>query len=140
MLRHKTYIRVRYADTDQMQYAYNGKYFEYFEVGRTEMMRELNLPYKTIEANGYIMPVLSVQVQYKNPAFYDENLEVETRVEKLPQLKVHIDHTIKCVERNILICEGYVELVFINKTTMKVCRPPEFFMKVIQPFYKNENK
>jgi len=140
MLKHKTYIRVRYADTDQMQYAYNGKYFEYFEVGRTEMMRELNLPYKIIEANGYIMPVHAVHIQYKNPAFYDENLEIETRVEKLPELKIHIDHTIKCVERNILICEGYVELVFINKTTMKVCRPPEFFMKVIRPFYENESE
>lgn len=140
MLKHKTYIRVRYADTDQMQYAYNGKYFEYFEVGRTEMMRELNLPYKTIEANGYIMPVHAVHIQYKNPAFYDENLEIETWVEKLPELKVHIDHTIKCVERDILICEGYVELVFINKATMKVSRPPEFFMKIIGPFYENESK
>jgi len=57
MLIHKTNIRIRYADTDQMQYAYNGKHFEYFEVGRTEMMREQNLTYKTIEANGYMMPV-----------------------------------------------------------------------------------
>ena len=138
MLKHKTNIRVRYADTDQMQYAYNGKYFEYFEVGRTEMMRELDLPYKTIEANGYIMPVHSVHIQYKNPAFYDEELEIETRVEKLPELKVHIEHTVKCVERDIVICEGYVELVFLKKATMKISRPPEFFMEVIKPFYEKE--
>jgi acyl-CoA thioester hydrolase len=136
MLKHKTNIRVRYADTDQMQYAYNGKYFEYFEVGRTEMMRKLDLPYKTIEANGYIMPVHSVYIQYKNPAFYDEELEIETRVEKLPELKVHIEHTVKCVERDIVICEGYVELVFLKKATMKISRPPEFFIKVIKPFYE----
>ena len=49
MLIHKTTLRVRYADTDQMHYAYNGKYFEYFEVGRTEMMREQGLTYRTIE-------------------------------------------------------------------------------------------
>ena len=111
MIAHKTHIRVRYADTDQMKFAYNGKYFEYFEVGRTEMMREKNLTYKTIEE------VHSVHVNYKNPAYYDELLEVETRVEKLPELKVHIDHTVKSVDRDITICEGYVELVFIKKDT-----------------------
>ena len=86
MLIHKTNIRVRYADTDQMNFAYNGKYFEYFEVGRTEMMRERNLTYKTIEESGFYMPVYSVHINYKNPAYYDELLEVETRVEKLPEL------------------------------------------------------
>lgn len=136
MLIHKTSIRIRYADTDQMQYAYNGKYFEYFEVGRTEMMREENLAYKTIEANGYMMPVLSVFIRYKNPAYYDELIEVESRVEKLPDIKIHIDHIVKSTERNIIICEGYVELVFIKKSTMKICRPPGFFLNAIRKFYK----
>lgn len=138
MLEHKTLIRVRYADTDQMQYAYYGKYPEYFEVARAEMMRELNLTYKTIEENGYMMPVYSVFIQYKNPAYYDELLEIETRVEKLPDLRVHIDHTVRSNDRDIIICEGYVELVFVNKTTMKICRPPDFFLKVIQPFYEQQ--
>jgi acyl-CoA thioester hydrolase len=117
-----------------MQYAYNGKYFEYFEVGRTEMMREQNLTYSTIEKSGYMMPVHSVFIRYKSPAFYDELLEVETRVEKLPEIKVHIDHTVRSKERNAIICEGYVELVFIKKDTNKLCRPPEFFLDVLRPF------
>jgi len=136
MLIHKTQIRVRYADTDQMQYVYNGKYIEYFEVGRTEMIREQNLTYKSIEENGYLMPVNSVFIKYKNPAFYDELLEIETRVEKIPDVRVHLDHTVRSVERNKIICEGYVELVFIQKDTKKVCRPPTFFMNVLIPFFK----
>lgn len=136
MLIHKTNIRVRYADTDQMQYAYNGKYFEYFEVGRTEMMRENNLTYKTIETNGYMMPVLSVFIDYKSPAFYDELLEVETCVAELPKLKVHIDHIVRSTERDIIICEGYVELVFTKMNTKKICRPPDFFLNAIQKFFK----
>ncbi len=136
MLIHKTQIRVRYADTDQMQYVYNGKYIEYFEVGRTEMIREQNLTYKSIEANGYLMPVNSVFIKYKNPAFYDELLEVETRVEKLPDVRVHLDHTVRTVKGNKIICEGYVELVFIQKDTKKVCRPPDFFMNVLKPFFE----
>ncbi len=135
MLKHKTKIRIRYADTDQMQYAYNGKYFEYFEVGRTEMMRERNLTYKTIEANGYMMPVHSVFISFKNPAFYDELIEVETLVTKLPKLKVHIDHVVRSAERDIIICEGYVELIFVKMSTKKISRPPEFFINAIKKFF-----
>ena len=136
MLIHKTDIRVRYADTDQMKYVYNGKYFEYFEVGRTEMMRENGLPYSLIEKNGYQMPVREALIKFKNPAFYDELLEVETRVENIPELKIHIYHTIRSKDRNVLIVEGYIVLIFINLETRKPIRPPEFFMKAIKPFFK----
>ena len=139
MLKHKTKIRVRYADTDQMKYAYYGKYPEYFEAARAEMMRELNFTYKTIEENGYMMPVHSIFIRYKNPAFYDELLEIESRVEKLPDLKVRIDHTVRSTERNVVICEGYVVLVFVKQETMKIIRPPEIFLNVIKPFFQDEN-
>jgi len=135
MLIHRTELRVRYADTDQMGRVYNGKFFEYFEVGRTEMMREHNLPYKTIEANGYQMPVAEAHINYKLPALYDEVLIIETRVETLPTVKVKIDHTIISKERNEIIAEGYITLVFINMNTKRPSRPPEFFMNAIKKFY-----
>ena len=135
MLVHKTLLRVRYADTDQMQYAYNGKYFEYFEVGRTEMMRENGLTYKTIEAQGFQMPVYETFIKFKNPAYYDELLEIETRVEKLPVARVHIDHIIKSKDRNVIIAEGYVELVFIKKETKKLSRAPRFFANAIETYF-----
>lgn len=135
MLIHKTSLRVRYADTDQMQYAYNGKYFEYFEVGRTEMMREQGLTYRTIEANGYQMPVYETFLQFKNPALYDELLEVETRVKNLPKAKVHIDHSIRSIDRNIVIAEGYIELAFIKKDTKKIARAPEFFLNAMKKHF-----
>ncbi|GIK61327.1 MAG: acyl-CoA thioesterase [Ignavibacteriota bacterium] len=138
MLIHKTTLRVRYADTDQMQYAYNGKYFEYFEVGRTEMMREHGLTYKKIEESGFHMPVYEAFLQFKNPAFYDEQLEIETRVEKIPQAKVHIDHTIRSLDRNIIIAEGYIELAFIKSGTKKITRAPEFFTSAIEKFFRNK--
>jgi acyl-CoA thioester hydrolase len=136
MLIHKTKLRVRYADTDQMHYAYNGKYFEYFEVGRTEMMREQGLTYKKIEENGYQMPVYETFIQFKNPAYYDELLEVETRVEKFPQAKVHIDHTIRSLDRGIVIAEGYIELAFIRSDTKRITRAPEFFTNAIKIFFE----
>lgn len=135
MLIHKTNVRVRYADTDQMKYVYNGKYFEYFEVGRTEMMRENGLPYSMIEKSGFQMPVREAMLKFKNPAFYDELLEVETRVEALPELKVHINHTIRSLDRNVVIVEGYIILVFINMETRKPVRPPDFFNNAIKHFF-----
>ena len=136
MLIHKTLLRVRYADTDQMQFAYNGKYFEYFEVGRTEMMRDHGLTYKSIEEHGYNMPVYSVHIDFKNPAFYDELLEIETKVEKLPVARVHIDHIIKSKERDVVIAEGYVELVFIESKTKKLTRAPQFFIDAIKNHFE----
>jgi len=138
MLIHKTNLRVRYAETDQMQYAYYGNYLEYFEVGRAEMMRERGLTYKQIEENGYHMPVAEAFVKYKSPALYDELLEIETKVELLPKLKVHIDHQIKSAERDVLIAEGYVELVFIIKETKKITRPPKFFVDAIKIHFNKD--
>jgi len=104
------------------------------------MIREQNLTYKTIEENGYLMPVNSVFIKFKTPAYYDELLEIETRVEKLPGLKVHLDHTIRSTERDVIICEGYVELIFINSETKRICRPPDFFMNVVKPFFEQDDK
>lgn len=136
MQKHFTEVRVRYADTDQMKFAYNGKYFEYFEVGRTEMMREVGLPYEVIEKNGFFMPVIETKIHFFAPAFYDEILVIETRVEKLPTVKVHIDHTIKAKERDIVICEGYVELAFLDAKTNRPTRAPKLFVDAVKKFYE----
>ena len=136
MLKHFSEVRVRYADTDQMKYAYNGKYFEYFEVGRTEMMREVGLPYEVIEKSGFFMPVLETKIHFFAPAFYDELLVVETRVEQIPLVKVHIDHIIKAKKRDIVICEGYVELVFLDAKTNKPTRAPKFFLDAVKKYYE----
>ena len=136
MQKHFTEVRVRYADTDQMRFAYNGKYFEYFEVGRTEMMREVGLPYEVIEKSGFFMPVIETKIHFFSPAFYDELLVIETRVEKLPAVKVHIDHIIKAKERDVVICEGYVELAFLDAKTNRPTRAPKLFIDVVKKYYK----
>lgn len=136
MLKHYTELRVRYADTDQMKFAYNGKYFEYFEVGRTEMMREVGLPYEVIEKSGFFMPVIETKIHFFQPAFYDELLLIETWVEKLPTSKVHIDHIIKAKERDVKICEGYVELAFLDAKTSRPTRAPKLFIDSVKKYYE----
>lgn len=136
MVTNRTEIRVRYADTDQMQFVYNGKYLEYFEVGRTEMLRENGLAYSVIEKEGYQLPVLETHVKYISPAFYDDVLLIESFMKDYPSFKIHIDYKIYKKENNILVSEGFTEHVFIKKDTKKPSRPPAFFIEIVKPFYQ----
>jgi acyl-CoA thioester hydrolase len=135
MLLKSTEIRVRYADTDQMQFAYNGKYLEYFEVGRTEMLREIGLPYSVLEKEGYQLPVLEAHVKYHKPAFYDDVLIIKSNLKECPSLKIHIDYEIIRKDPEAIIAEGYTVHAFIKKENKKVVRPPELFLKLIKPFF-----
>lgn len=140
MLTGKTKIRVRYADTDQMQFVYNGKYLEYFEVGRTEMLRDAGLPYRVVEEHGYQLPLLSTYVKYISPAKYDDLLLVESFVKEMPKLKIHIDYRIFRDNGKQLVAEGYTEHVFIKTESKKAARPPDFFVKALKHYYDDKNQ
>jgi acyl-CoA thioester hydrolase len=132
MLTHKTEIRVRFADTDKMQFAYHARYIEYFEVGRTEMLRAYGLSYASIEEMGYEMPVLAVHVNYRNAAFYDEVLEIESILKDHLSARVHIEYIITKKNNGILVADGYTELAFIKTETKRAVRPPSFYIKNIE--------
>jgi acyl-CoA thioester hydrolase len=135
MLKEKTEIRVRYSDTDQMKFVYNGKYLEYFEVARTEMLRNNGLPYSEIEQKGFQLPVIEAFVKYINPGCYDDLLIIESILTDFPFLKIHIDYKIFKKTNNLLLAEGFTKHVFINTGTKKVIRPPQFFLKKIREFF-----
>lgn len=71
-------VRVRYAETDQMGVVYHGNYAQYFEMGRVEWLRNLGVSYKWMEENGVMLPVVSLEMNYKKPARYDDVLRVKT--------------------------------------------------------------
>ena len=100
------------------------------------MMREVGLPYEVIEKSGFFMPVIETKIHFFSPAFYDELLVIETRVEKLPAVKVHIDHIIKAKERDVVICEGYVELAFLDAKTNRPTRAPKLFIDAVKKYYE----
>jgi acyl-CoA thioester hydrolase len=76
----ETTVRVRYEETDQMQVVYHANYLVWFEIGRTELIRELGFPYRRFEDIGFMLPVNEVNVKYKSPARYDDELVIRTRV------------------------------------------------------------
>jgi acyl-CoA thioester hydrolase len=99
------------------------------------MLREHGLTYKLIEDAGYHLPVREVFIQYKNAAFYDEVLEIETWMEKLPSPLLHLQHRIRSIERDVVICEGHLDLMFVKADSMRACKPPEFFINAIKEHY-----
>jgi acyl-CoA thioester hydrolase len=135
MISYKTNVRVRFCETDKMQFLHHAKYVEYFEVARTEMLRYFGLPYKTIEDNGIEMPVMEISVKYKNAAFYDELLTVEASVSKINTPTVHIDYKV-FKENGQLAAEGYSVLAFMKSSTKKACRPPEFYINTLKKYFE----
>ncbi|MCX7965918.1 MAG: acyl-CoA thioesterase [Syntrophorhabdaceae bacterium] len=73
-------VRVRYADTDKMGIVYYGTYPVYFEIGRSEYMRQKGFPYRKLEEMGYHLVVVRMELKYYNSAEYDDNLTVKTKV------------------------------------------------------------
>ena len=135
MISYKTEIRVRFCETDKMQFLHHAKYVEYFEVARTEMLRYYGLPYKSIEDKGIEMPVMEISIKYKNAAFYDELLTVEASVSEINSPKVHIDYKV-FKENGLIAAEGYSVLAFMKTATKKACRPPEFYVNTLKKYFE----
>ncbi|WP_035099612.1 acyl-CoA thioesterase [Aneurinibacillus terranovensis] len=76
----ETTVRVRYQETDQMQVVYHANYLVWFEVGRTELIRQLGFPYQRFESLGYMLPVQEARVYYKKPARYDDELIIRSKI------------------------------------------------------------
>ncbi len=136
MLSHTTTIRVRYADTDKMQFVYNGKYLEYFEVGRTEVLRNIGLPYSELEKKGYQLPLMEAGLKYKNPAHYDDELNIEATIRELYTAKVHIEYKITRKEDGALIATGFTDHMFIKEDTKRPTKPPQVYIDVLKKFFQ----
>lgn len=130
----ETRIRVRYGETDQMQYVYYGVYAMYYEVGRVESLRQLGLTYRELEAMGIIMPVLENHSEFLLPAVYDELLRVVVTIPEKPSVRIRFQYEIYN-EKETLIHRGQTLLAFVNQKTGRPCRPPEAFQKVLASYF-----
>ncbi|MGC8750276.1 acyl-CoA thioesterase [Hydrotalea sp.] len=136
MYQSSTQIRVRYAETDQMNVVYHGNYVQYFEVGRTESIRQLGFTYKDIEAMGIIMPIVEIHTKYLRPAHYDDLLTITTTLKNLPT-----DHKIEFHqeifnEQHKLITLGRVVLYFINAKTKEKTNMPQHLYEKFAVYFK----
>ena len=135
MFTSETQIRVRYAETDQMNVVYYGNYAQYFEVGRAESIRHLGFTYKDMEAMGVIMPVVEMHCRYLRPAHYDDLLTIKTTLRHLPT-----DHKIEFHqevfnEAGKLLTAGRVALFFVKAGSMEKTTMPELLYKKLASYF-----
>ena len=124
-------LRTRYAETDQMGVVYYGNYPQYLELGRVEWLRAIGLTYKEMEAEGIMMPVVSLQIQYKKPALYDELITIRTKLKDLPSTKIEFDYEI-LNEKGQLLSTANTILVFVDAKTFRPVRCPEKVLDLIR--------
>jgi acyl-CoA thioester hydrolase len=132
----ETKIRVYYEDTDQMGVVYYGNYARYYEIGRTEMIRDLGFTYKQMEEMNIMLPARSLKINYLKSAYYDDLLTVRTIVDTIPMVKFPIKTEIYN-EKGELINSGEVVLVFYNSQTNKPTAAPKFFTDEISRLFKD---
>jgi acyl-CoA thioester hydrolase len=138
MIKHVTPIRIRYADTDQMKFVYYGKFFEYFEQGRSDLLRAIGLPYPEIEAMGLILPVIEAHATYKQSARYDDLINVTTYLREPPIAKVRIDYEVFREGESELLADGYTIHSFVNAGTGRPTRAPAQFLEALELFMNHK--
>jgi acyl-CoA thioester hydrolase len=127
----RTEYRVTYGDTDQMGVVYYGNYARLYEIGRTEMIREMGMPYTELEDAGIMMPVYAVESRFRDVIRYDELVTIETTVHKLPSARMEFEHRI-FNEAGKEVHEARVILVFLDMKTRRPVRAPERLIELLR--------
>lgn len=133
-------IRVRYADTDAMKFVYYAKYFEYFEEGRSELLRSIGIPYTVIEKQGILIAVTEAYAKYRLSARYDDLLTVETTLAEMPVARVRLQYRIFSEGEKEPIVEGYTVHSFLHAESGKPTRAPAMFLQILQDAMNNSQE
>ena len=135
----ETQIRVRYSETDQMNFVYYGHYATYFEVGRVEALRQLGLTYASMERDhGILLPVMNMHVRFLRPALYDDLLTIRTTVPHLPLREILFICEVLREGRNgreELVAGGRIALCFLEAGTGRRIDAPEFLREQMQSYF-----
>jgi acyl-CoA thioester hydrolase len=116
-----TRVRVRYAETDRMGVVYYANYLVWFEVGRTEWLRQNGWTYREMEADGMTLPVIEAHCEYRQPAHYDDDIEIRTTARLLTPIRVRFDY--EAVRGDQIVASGYTAHVALDAAG-KPCRLP----------------
>lgn len=128
-IHHQTLYRVRYSDTDKMGVVYHGNYLRLFEIGRTEMLRSIGLPYAELERQGYMLPVLESYASYTIPAMYDDELLIATTFTPEYSARMTIEYVITKSEATLVT--GWTRHSFVTVDQFRPVRPPRIFLDVV---------
>ena len=131
MKEHEIQVRVRYSETDQMGVVYHGNYVPYFEMGRVEWLRNKGVSYKIMEERGIALPIVSMNINYKKPARYDDLLTVKTTFKSQTSVKIEFDCEIRNEENELLTIAHFI-LVFLDLKTGRPIVPPTYINELLE--------
>jgi acyl-CoA thioester hydrolase len=117
-------VRVRYAETDTMGVVYYANYLVWFEVGRTDLLRDAGWTYLEMEADGYMLPVLEVSCVYRQPARYDDELDVRTTGAVVSPVRVKFTYDVVRVTDDVLLATGHTVHASVDRDG-RPCRLPD---------------
>lgn len=131
MKEHEVQVRVRYSETDQMGVVYHGNYLPYFEIGRVEWLRDKGVSYKWMEENGIGLPIVSLTLNYKKSARYDELLTIKTKFKSQTSVKIEFDCEIWNEQLDLLTTAHFM-LVFVDMKTGRPMLPPNYIVDILK--------
>ena len=121
MITSRAQVTVRYAETDMMGIVYHANYLPWFEIGRTTLLKEIGVPYRQLETDGYRLPVLEITAKYSRPAVYDDTLTIVTKITDKPLLRIRLNYEVFRGEE--LLATGHSIHAFVDLQGRPV-RPP----------------
>jgi acyl-CoA thioester hydrolase len=127
-----TRFRVRYSETDQMGTFYNSRALEWFECGRTELLRKAGLPYTALESRGVFLPLVEAHIEFLGRARYDDLLEMTTSAAMVGRARLRSDVVILQAETRAPVARGYTVHAFTDAHG-KAIRPPRWFLEILEP-------
>lgn len=130
MREHTIQVRVRYSETDQMGVVYHGNYIPYFEIGRVEWLRDKGVSYKSLEEGGIALPIVSMTLNYKKPARYDDLLTIRTVFKSQTSVKLEFECEITS-EDGQLLTTAYFLLVFVDIKSARPIAPPPYIKALL---------
>ena len=124
--------RVPYADTDQMGVVYYGNYLTFFERARNELMRACGYTYKECEAEGFMLPVVHAEVDYRRPAKYDDLLEITAFVKQQRGVRLEIACEVRRKGEETVLVSGFTRHAFVSTKDFYPCPPPDRFLEMLK--------
>jgi len=128
----QTELRVYYSDTDHGHVVYYSNYLKWFEIGRTEILRQVGFDYSDFEKRNLIAPVVEVKCNYKQPARYNDIIIIKTTIDNIGNSSIKFNYDIIRKKDNVLLANGYTVNVFVNMKTKKSTAIPDNLRKALQ--------
>jgi acyl-CoA thioester hydrolase len=116
-------VRVRYAETDKMGVVYHSNYLIWFEIGRTDWLRETGMTYREMEADGIQLPVIEAHCEYRLGARYDDDVEIRTLAKKLSPVRIQFDYQAIRRSDGVLLAAGHTVHATIDREGRPVRMP-----------------